>query len=71
MLHDSHPESSDLEQRPALAGSAWVFDMLAEGGSLLPLDPQQRDEDDHPGPVTITLILIALLFVIIAIVQLF
>jgi hypothetical protein len=45
--------------------------MLSEGVSLLPPDPQQRDEGDQLGPLLGTLILIALLLVIVALIQLF
>jgi hypothetical protein len=71
MSHNSHPESPDLEQRPALAGTAWVFDMLSEGTPILPPEPAPGDTHDQPGPVMVTLIVIALLLVIVAVMQLF
>jgi hypothetical protein len=64
MSHDSHPESPDLEQRPALAGTAWVFEMLSEGTSLLSPEPAPGDTGEQPRPVMLTLIVIALLLVI-------
>ncbi|NTW98104.1 MAG: hypothetical protein HGB28_06085 [Oscillochloris sp.] len=71
MSHDIHPGSPDPELPPVLATTAWVFDMMhSEGVPLLPREPEPGGEGDQPGPLMVTLTVIALIMVIVAIVEL-